>query len=509
MDCLCKQINVGNSKVDLVILGQDSSQIKKVDGISINHYFKNELVSVTRSDGSCSVAQILKATSEYITVALGNRLEKQFPAASVPSSVFKLVGRHCLAGRIRIQGPDCGDGTLLSPLRTGQDCSLLAVIDGLPFMCYYPEELVAVSISNDQRVVGTVVSTTSDSMEVMYDDLVPKLFSATDLKHRIKKFVGSFYSPDLEGLPTVRIGVTKFRPKFLGDLSSYPRSKGYSCSDFVVGEPVAVYCGPSGTPSRIFAEVSKLDVTQDCLSLITEMEGVQTVRNQSGQEISEICKLDVGCYLVDRDAPVDIVVNPTTQQVALGRTTVSPLVLGQPSSPEDLVRPRHALYFDGLAVSVAMPDGTRAIARVHSMADGGLARVETADGGFADRNPLQDLARVRGIHYLAIRRPAPAQSLDESLNEVPAPGVPSEPPPPPPAPRPVRSQRAVARGRGGPWPEAAGCRAARMGAAACRVCGGVPRPARRSAICRARAAAARPPAFRAMRKRSGPKSLPP
>jgi transcription antitermination factor NusG len=417
---LSQFLAIGGSEVHLVALGQESSLFHQVSKLSSCQYAEKELVSVTRSNGSSTIAQIANISSEYISLDLGNALEKQIPSPSVPNLIFKLVGRYCLAGRIRIQGPGTSQSETISPLRIGQDCSRLASFRDLPCKYYYRDELVAIDTPEGNRVVGLVRDLLPDRMEVVYGGHAPTTLSAQEIQERVQKIAGQHYCPDLEELATIKIGGSSFRPCFLGQESpaDLPRSKGYICSDFSVGEPVAV---KTGSASRVIGEVTDVDPVRHSLSvLVKEADGRLAVHNLDGDlEVSEVCKLDVGVYLVDHGGPVDLVFDPSCSEALLGRTMVRCLVLGQPSTPESLVQARHYVHHEGLAVAALKPDGTWAIGRVNSMSGDGRVRVETADDIMLDLSPLECVARLLGSgHYLAMGRRTVSDRRDELMEEV-------------------------------------------------------------------------------------------
>ena len=345
-------ISVAESQFKIVDFGQDAEilNIRKRNKLDIQYFKVGEVVAVLRSDKRMKIAQVVHIYSEYMTIALGEGLEKKVPATDVPVHVSKLIGPYIIRGTLNLvpymgvepfllNASDLTSGqSTISPSVLGGSCRLMEFYSGLSSDCYYDNEPISVVSDDGSRRTGLISSIGSDGVvkvDIGNDDM--KLYSASEAASRFGKFLYPRYlirNPSTGlSLPTIKLGASTFRPLILGEsCMSIARTKHFpNAASFYKGEPVAVRMADG---QRICMEVSSdpkvsnVNCESGPLSLLTAN---RTLHNIPCEEVPDVCKLEGKFYLVDDPTVVRVSCEGRTWR--LGRTSVSPLRIGQVSNP--------------------------------------------------------------------------------------------------------------------------------------------------------------------------------
>ena len=92
---------MGRSSVIGVALGQDASCFPRRHNFTIDCFFVGEPVSVKRSNGCSTIAEVIQVSSANgsgsLTVDLGGGLQKTLPEAETPTQASKLMGLFYLS----------------------------------------------------------------------------------------------------------------------------------------------------------------------------------------------------------------------------------------------------------------------------------------------------------------------------------------------------------------------------------------------------------------------------
>ena len=365
---------IGSSQFHIVGLGHDASSVKKQEGLTSACFFVSELVSVKRSNGQITIAQIKTLYPEFAILALGNGLEKQIPASDIPLTISKIIGSLCLTslavyvpGGIPSKVPLNIGETNLFPMVLGQNCNNLNRCNGLQIGCYFEGEAVGVLCSDLNIICGLVSSVTEQYLFVQFGDggIRTEKIKASEVNRKVFKFGDLHYiTSDSVVLPTIKVGRTTFSGKYLGDdVSLMNRTKCFHCRDFWVSEPVAVKV----KGCRILGTV--LSINQDSTLAVQTKDGCVQI---SAGDVAEVCKVERSLYVADAGSPVPIVFDASTGTVKVGRSELHMLRLGQPTwerhgecSTASPFRPGEAVsverghgQFEAAEVAAVQPDGS-------------------------------------------------------------------------------------------------------------------------------------------------------
>ena len=92
---------LGRTVLTGVAIGQDSGEMKRKKGISIDYFYVGEAVSVHRSDGRKTIAEIVEITPSGMTLDVGRGVRKPVLVAQVPLSVSKLLGAYYVDDQVQ------------------------------------------------------------------------------------------------------------------------------------------------------------------------------------------------------------------------------------------------------------------------------------------------------------------------------------------------------------------------------------------------------------------------
>ena len=81
-----------------LIAGQDSSTINRRKGLTYEYFYVGEAVSVSRSDGRRTVAEVTSVTPAGMVVNMGVGVSKTILAPDIPMNVSKLLGAFYIIG---------------------------------------------------------------------------------------------------------------------------------------------------------------------------------------------------------------------------------------------------------------------------------------------------------------------------------------------------------------------------------------------------------------------------
>jgi hypothetical protein len=404
---------LGKTEIKLVKLGQTSEGIYELTGLTYEHYFKGEAVSVARTNGSRTIAIILKVCPEFISLALGNELEKQITASNVPIWIRKLVGPYYVAKSIRIvpmhqplsEGPVSADEIPAVPLTLGQDCTgdLFRSYPGIGCQSFFIGELVSVQ-RHGRRQVGIVLSFGADALEVSLGvGSNPIHFTHEIVDNNVFKFLDLFYLADMEPFPSITVGRSTFQPLTFGQPCDHiSRTKSFQPTDFASGEPVAIRVNSS----RICGEVHAVDTNWVDVSTV---EG--TCYRFQVPEVLDICKPDGNFYIVERPSTSLVVaVDDEKQAVQVGRTAMRSLQLGHTVSPKEQLQTRHSRFPPRSHVSVALFPGDGVVGEVLSMSeDGQSVMVILTEGSDAIPVDIAKVTMLKGVRFIA-RKSSPTMT---------------------------------------------------------------------------------------------------
>ena len=394
---------LGKTEIKLLALGQPSKGIFEIRGLTFEHFFAGEVVSVARTDGSQTVAVIFKVCPEFITLALGGGLEKQITSSNVPLLIRKLIGPYHIGGSVRVvpkhrpltEAPWLVGETDAVPLTLGQDCTFSSFRSyrGIGFHSFFVGELVSVQ-QDGRKVVGIVLRFASDAVEVSFgDESNPTKYDHDALVENVHKFVDLYFLEDMRPLPSVTIGRTKFYPlRFGHPCDDVHRTKQFIAADFAPGEPVAIKLM---SPSRLCGEVASVEA--DAVHVLS-VDG--SCHRFQGEKVLEICKPNGSFYIVDPRDPLVVTMDVRSLVARVGRTAIRPLQLGQAPGPDELAQTRLLSFWPRSIVSVAMFQRA-SVGEVDSMSeDSQSVNVDVGDSQGPISVSVGFVTMLKGVHFL-------------------------------------------------------------------------------------------------------------
>lgn len=85
---------VGRTVLTGVIVGQDSSSIPRRKGFNHDCFYVGEPVSITRSDGRKTFAEVLSVSATGLVLDVGSGVQKNYSPTDTPHHVNKLLGAY-------------------------------------------------------------------------------------------------------------------------------------------------------------------------------------------------------------------------------------------------------------------------------------------------------------------------------------------------------------------------------------------------------------------------------
>jgi hypothetical protein len=350
---VAKSLLVGESRFEVLDLGDDANAILRIAGLDYSHFTEGELVSAVRSSGKTTIAQIGTLCPEYVVLALGNGLEKQI----APNVIGKLIGPYCLRNQLAVFQNGSNPATTLAqmgssnlfPIHLGQDCTMLKQSGGFSPNCFYLEELVSFSSARICVAVKNITQhsvTVTDgfrTIQIFENEVVNILFKLHDRVYLVDPICPHSF-------PCIKVGRTKFQGLMLGhDTSGLARTNNYRSHDFFVGEAVSV----KEDGLRIAHQVQSVNADGSISVVSSKTHIVST---------NDVSKLEGSFYIIDGN-PDMILIKVFANCIQMAQTTAYPLLLGADASSTPQIADCGAIYVNE-AVSVLRDDGSLMIGQV-------------------------------------------------------------------------------------------------------------------------------------------------
>ena len=331
-----QQIFIGESRVFMLQIGQDSDHIKTSGFLPICNYSKGEPVSVIRSSGRRTIAVISYIGPEFLVLKLGNLLEKQVPAADVPGIISKLIGPYFVES-IRVVPAE-----EMLEFKYDSEYTFLPCILGRPLLpqffitrvqsnYYFENELVGIC-RRGSWTFGKITRISVNSVEVISEFASSIYIPISEFHLQVGKFLMPHYEITMKENPPMLLSnpVTTIQ---LGETILHPLKLGQDCSNIVLRTNRLPVCAFS--PNEFVGVRLHDSSPRFCFEVVEVRTGQSLplrVRSSNGEEydVSEIdvCKLEGNFFYIEK-GPVFFVQFDARGFWKVGKSHLRPLYLGQ------------------------------------------------------------------------------------------------------------------------------------------------------------------------------------